>query len=509
MKKLIYLLLLAVFSTGCSAQSNLFNAGLCHTGAPPAFNPGAKGCRLALDTASQTFYVWKIGTTWAALGRGVDEITGCSAPLYTPTKWQSYVAINKCDPPEMYYYFSGAWHLSGGAGNTDISFVDNGGNDVDITSSTGTGYKMKGYNGIQIYQDDVDVIAIDGATANLWTDGGATTFLTATGDKLAVGSSTAKAKINAIGSGSTAASYSFMAETASRLPQISVRNDGQIGIGRDLTITTDSAITICSIRSSADFSRTDVRYTNNTVANKYYPVSFLGGEIFYKGSQAFLRARGIDFNVYNDNTNTGNDVTAGFFSARNSATTARSSLLTAIDCSSYTDNQNGGTVSDITGIRVRYIGINAAGPTATTVNGLKIQDLLNSGTITNTYGIYVGDISTGTQTNRPYSFYASDPDARSYFAGRIELDKTNTAGGTTGNQTINKPSGTVNFAAGATALTVTNNLVSTSSTVLAVLRTDDATATLKNVVPAAGSFTINLTAATTAETSVGFMVINY
>lgn len=93
-------------------------------------------------------------------------------------------------------------------------------------------------------------------------------------------------------------------------------------------------------------------------------------------------------------------------------------------------------------------------------------------------------------------------------AGKQSYDFTNTATGTTGNQTINKPSGTVNFAAGASALTVTNNLCTTASIIHAVVRTNDATATLKNVVPAAGSFTINLAAAATAETSVGFFIIN-
>lgn len=92
--------------------------------------------------------------------------------------------------------------------------------------------------------------------------------------------------------------------------------------------------------------------------------------------------------------------------------------------------------------------------------------------------------------------------------GHIFFDATITAGGTTGNQTINKPSGTVNFAAAATALTVTNSTVSASSIVLCVLRTNDTTARIANVVPGSGTFTINLTAAATAETSCGFVVIN-
>ena len=92
--------------------------------------------------------------------------------------------------------------------------------------------------------------------------------------------------------------------------------------------------------------------------------------------------------------------------------------------------------------------------------------------------------------------------------GGITYTATNTAAGTTGNQTINKPSGTVNIAAAGTSITVTNSLVTTSSIVFATIRTNDATAVIKNVVPSSGSFTINLNAAATAETSIGFFVIN-
>lgn len=92
--------------------------------------------------------------------------------------------------------------------------------------------------------------------------------------------------------------------------------------------------------------------------------------------------------------------------------------------------------------------------------------------------------------------------------GSFDIWGTTTTAGTTGAVTINRPTGTVNFAAGATALTVTNSLVATTSYVFATIRTNDATAIIKNVIPGAGSFTINLNAAATAETSVAFWVIN-
>lgn len=88
------------------------------------------------------------------------------------------------------------------------------------------------------------------------------------------------------------------------------------------------------------------------------------------------------------------------------------------------------------------------------------------------------------------------------------VDATMTAGGTTGAQTINKAAGSVNFATGTSTLVVTNSLVTVNSLVLCVIQTADATAVLKSVVPAAGSFTITLNAATTAETKVAFHVIN-
>lgn len=167
--------------------------------------------------------------------------------------------------------------------------------------------------------------------------------------------------------------------------------------------------------------------------------------------------------------------------------------------------------------------------------------ILNSGTSSQTNGewvaVQVGDIINQSSSTTPNTHFRIAPYEQSlssgaqYFMeagtrsgsaqtttftqlfgvtnkGKIVMDATVTAGGTTGNQTINKPSGTVNIAAAGTTVTVTNNLVTTSSIVLAVLRTNDATATIKNVVPGSGSFVINLGAAATAEVSIGFVVIN-
>jgi hypothetical protein len=78
---------------------------------------------------------------------------------------------------------------------------------------------------------------------------------------------------------------------------------------------------------------------------------------------------------------------------------------------------------------------------------------------------------------------------------------------TTGDVTINKPMGRVSFVTGGTTLVVTNSLVTANSNVFCVVLAAD-TAAIKNVIPAAGSFNILLTAGASAELQVAFMVVN-
>lgn len=89
---------------------------------------------------------------------------------------------------------------------------------------------------------------------------------------------------------------------------------------------------------------------------------------------------------------------------------------------------------------------------------------------------------------------------------RLYMDFTNT--GTVGAVTINKSAGRVNIAGAGTSVVVTNSNVTAASKVFAVIATADATAVLKNVVPGAGSFTITLNAAATAQTAIDFFVVN-
>ena len=93
-------------------------------------------------------------------------------------------------------------------------------------------------------------------------------------------------------------------------------------------------------------------------------------------------------------------------------------------------------------------------------------------------------------------------------ASSINMPKTITADATTGAQTINKPSGSINFAAAATSLVVTNSLVTANSVIILTVAANDTTCKSCAVVAGAGSFTIYPNAAPTAETRVNFIITN-
>ncbi len=150
----------------------------------------------------------------------------------------------------------------------------------------------------------------------------------------------------------------------------------------------------------------------------------------------------------------------------------------------------------------------AANTVGLTGNGLQIAQFNPATSSVN----WPSTTAAATTVNVVYGAAGSDTnigiDITPKGAAGIQFPSTVTGGGTTGNQTINKISGRVNFAASATSLTVTNSIVTTSSLVFAEVQSNDTTAYVKNCVPAAGSFVINLGAAATAETPVSFFVIN-
>lgn len=156
--------------------------------------------------------------------------------------------------------------------------------------------------------------------------------------------------------------------------------------------------------------------------------------------------------------------------------------------------------------------------TTTPLTFLQIDQATTTGTLSGGI-VRFGDYSSGgnatrftiTDSSQTFALAATSNLGIFDLGGilRYNLNRTITAGGTVGARTIDKPAGTVNFAAAATSLVVTNSTVSTSSIIFTTMRTADTTCTfVKSVVPAAGSFTITLNAGCAAETSVGFLVTN-
>lgn len=90
----------------------------------------------------------------------------------------------------------------------------------------------------------------------------------------------------------------------------------------------------------------------------------------------------------------------------------------------------------------------------------------------------------------------------------IAVPSTATPSGTTGAQTINKPSGSVNFAAAASSLVITNSLVTANSVVLATVNTADVSMQSVQAVAGAGTITISPNNPPTGVVRVSFLVIN-
>jgi hypothetical protein len=227
---------------------------------------------------------------------------------------------------------------------------------------------------------------------------------------------------------------------------------------------------------------------------------------------------GSIFGYYGTLSNTGGDTTASLFGIRQDITSVTSAnFLYGVYSSLKT--QSGGNVATARTFQGVLSRVNGAGVIAegTLFNGLVASgDFTNlygfkleawtPGLVTNSYGIYA-DATIDIGSTLKYFIYSLST-SPCFFTGKHTFGVTYTPGGTTGAQTINKPSGSVNFAAGATSLVVTNSFCTANSIVMATIMTNDSTLKSVQVVPAAGSFTIFANAAATAETKVGFLVIN-
>ncbi|MDB5187568.1 MAG: hypothetical protein JWO50_88 [Candidatus Kaiserbacteria bacterium] len=106
--------------------------------------------------------------------------------------------------------------------------------------------------------------------------------------------------------------------------------------------------------------------------------------------------------------------------AQNGTTAGATTTTLAGSYNSVTANSPFGLVSSAYGARVLLANSNA-NSTITNLYGFAADSLSNTGTIGSTYGVYVGNVTAGTQTNHPYSFYALDTSAWNYFGGAVGI----------------------------------------------------------------------------------------
>lgn len=144
MRKHIILLYLIILSASCFAQTVTKTVGIVYTAGAPAHAPAAKvGSQVAIDTVTWEWYEYN-GSAWIASGDRIQSISGCSAPNYTPTKYQSRLVINSCTVlqnghgPELYNYTGGEWLCLNCSTGTNISAgsgISIAGTPPDITIS--------------------------------------------------------------------------------------------------------------------------------------------------------------------------------------------------------------------------------------------------------------------------------------------------------------------------------------------------------------------------------------
>ncbi|MES3005010.1 MAG: FG-GAP-like repeat-containing protein [Patescibacteria group bacterium] len=216
---------------------------------------------------------------------------------------------------------------------------------------------------------------------------------------------------------------------------------GGVGAFKSVQTITDPDPVVASPYRSNWFE-TEINLTGNPSSSRLYrgvqtyistPVgstfghsnlSLTGNHIgaYHQGTGQVNAIRALDSSAQLAGSATASLVSAGLFSA-SIAGTGTVTTLQGLDSGVVLNpTSTGSTVTSAIGVRSRATFASAS--TVTTLNLFEASVLSNSGTITNTYAYYAGDLTTGTQTNTPYSFYASDTGAYNYFAGNVGIGTT-------------------------------------------------------------------------------------
>jgi hypothetical protein len=174
MKHLFIALFFFLILCPAFGQNNIVKtAGVSYTAGAPTFTPGRTGSQVAIDTVTGLWYEHN-GTSWSASGYRVQTISGCSAPAYTPAKYQSRLVINACTAgqggPELYYYTGSVWlQINEGQTYTAGTGINITGGVISATSTGGPDSTFQETNGSFLYKRPTDNIYKSGGTLGVRT----------------------------------------------------------------------------------------------------------------------------------------------------------------------------------------------------------------------------------------------------------------------------------------------------------------------------------------------------
>ena len=129
MSKHAVIILLSLLPAFAFGQNNIKKtAAVPYTQGVPTWTPNVNGSsEICIDTIASKLYWWSRNAgAWVLFPRGIDVITGTSAPAYTPRDNQSVFAINADSPPELYYHTGASWVQINSGGASDGNGVYGG-----------------------------------------------------------------------------------------------------------------------------------------------------------------------------------------------------------------------------------------------------------------------------------------------------------------------------------------------------------------------------------------------
>jgi len=139
-KKLFAISVLMLACAYAQAQYTYFTSALPHDITNPSVAPSQSGSRIRIDQPTRRIWVWnETSLIWVRIAQGIDEKTGCVAPVGAPTVGQSNFAANTCLVPELYQWTGAAWICltCSASGATNLTFTG-ASSPFTLNSSTGS-----------------------------------------------------------------------------------------------------------------------------------------------------------------------------------------------------------------------------------------------------------------------------------------------------------------------------------------------------------------------------------